>query len=273
MFGWTERPITSEDEGARAVGVTDDRRDHVAVVTIDRADRANAIDLETAQSLSAIFDELEHDDAVRAVVLTGAGQRIFCAGMDLKAVAAGHAEAINGVPGGFAGIVRREFPKPLVAAVNGAALGGGFEIALACDLVVASVTARFGLPEVRIGLFAASGGAVRLGLRVPPALALEFLMVGEPIPAERALELGLVNRVVDQDAVLAEAVALAGRIARNAPLAVRAAKRVARTALTGGEAPAWQLNAELAATVGASADAREGAAAKAEKRAPRWAGK
>lgn len=243
------------------------------MVTIDRPDRANAIDLSTAEDLSRVFDELERDDSVRSVVLTGAGERIFCAGMDLKAVAAGQAGAINGVAGGFAGIVRRDFPKPLVAAVNGAAMGGGFEIVLACDLVVASETARFGLPEVGIGLFAASGGAVRLGLRVPPALALEYLMVGEPIPADRARELGLVNRVVEQAAVVDEAVGLAERIGQNAPLAVQASKRIARTAMTAGEASAWQLNTELAVSVGESADAQEGAAAKADKRAPRWAGK
>lgn len=254
------------------MGATTDRRGHVAVVTIDRPDRANAIDLETARDLSETFDRLESDDDVRAVVLTGAGEKIFCAGMDLKAVAAGQAGAVNGVPGGFAGIVRRAFSKPLIAAVNGAALGGGFEIVLACDLVVASSAARFGLPEVGIGLFAASGGAVRLGLRVPRALALEYLLVGEPIPVERAQALGLVNRVVDPAAVLDEAVALADRVGQNAPLAVQAAKRVAHVAATDGEPGAWTVNDELAVAVGGSADAREGGLAKAEKRAPQWSG-
>src|SRR5215203_2796279 len=137
----------------------------VRVVVIDRPDRANAIDLETAEALAATFDELERDDDTWAVVLTGAGERVFSAGMDLKAVAAGQADQINSVAGGFAGLVRRDFPKPIVAAVNGAAMGGGFEIVLACDLVVAAEHARFGLPEVTVGLMAASGGAVRLPQR------------------------------------------------------------------------------------------------------------
>lgn len=254
------------------MGVSTDLRGRVAVVTIDRPERANAIDLETATSLSATFDELENGDEVRAVVLTGAGERIFCAGMDLTAVEAGQAGAVNGVPGGFAGIVRRDFPKPLIAAVNGAALGGGFEIVLACDLVVASSAARFGLPEVGLGLFPASGGAVRLTRRLPQALALEYLLAGEPVPVERAQALGLVNRVVDPAKVLDEAVALAERVGRNAPLAVRAAKRVARVAATDGEPAAWTLNDELAASVGDSADAREGGRARAEKREPQWSG-
>ncbi len=255
------------------MGATTDRRGHVAVVTIDRPDRANAIDLETAESLSTAFDELERDDEVRAVVLTGSGQKVFCAGMDLTAVQAGQAGAINGVPGGFAGIVRRDFGKPLIAAVNGAALGGGFEIVLACDLVVASSAARFGLPEVGIGLFAASGGALRLGLRIPRALALEYLMVGEPIPVERAHALGLVNRVVDPGTVRDAAVALADRVGQNAPLAVQAAKSVARVAATDGEPAAWEVNDRLAVAVGESADAREGGLARSEKRAPQWSGK
>jgi enoyl-CoA hydratase/carnithine racemase len=247
--------------------------EHVAIVTIDRADRANAIDLETAQQLSEIFDGLEQDERVRAVVLTGAGERIFCAGMDLQAVEAGQAAAINNVPGGFAGIARRDFQKPLIAAVNGAALGGGFEIALACDLVVAAANARFGLPEVSLGLFAASGGAVRIALRLPSALALEHLLIGDPIGAQRALELGLANRVVTEGTAREEALGLAHRISRNAPLAVQASKRIARVAMTAGEEPAWVLNAQLADRVTASEDAREGGAAARERRVPVWTGR
>lgn len=247
--------------------------EHVGIVTIDRADRANAIDLETAQQMSVIFDELERDERVRTVVLTGAGERIFCAGMDLRAVEAGQAAAINSVPGGFAGIVRRDFPKPLIAAVNGAALGGGFEIALACDLVVAAANARFGLPEVSLGLFAASGGAVRIALRLPSALALEHLLVGDAIEAQCALELGLVNRIAAEGTARDEAVELAHRISRNAPLAVQASKRIARTAMTAGEERAWTLNAQLADLVTASEDAREGGAAARERRVPVWTGR
>ncbi|HWK28049.1 MAG TPA: crotonase/enoyl-CoA hydratase family protein [Solirubrobacter sp.] len=248
------------------------RRGRVATLVIDRAARANAIDLATAQALSHAFDALDADDDVWAIVLTGAGERVFCAGMDLRAVEAGQAAAINGVPGGFAGLVRRELSKPVIAAVNGAALGGGFEIALACDLVVAARNARFGLPEVTRGLIAASGGLVRLPHRLPPALALELILCGDPIDAERAAALGLVNRVVDENHALDAALELADRIVANGPLAVRASKRLALRSLVAGEPAAWGLNDELAAAVGASADAAEGAAAAAERRPPRWTG-
>jgi enoyl-CoA hydratase/carnithine racemase len=213
---------------------------NVRVVVIDRPDRANAIDLETAEALADTFDALERDDDTAAVVLTGAGERVFSAGMDLKAVEAGQAGQINGVAGGFAGLVRREFPKPIIAAVNGAAMGGGFEIVLACDLVVAAEHARFALPEVTRGLMAASGGAIRLPQRLPWPLAMELLLTGEPIDAERALALGLVNRVA-KDAV-ATALELAEQIAASDPRALQATKRVARAA-------SWELNDELTPTL------------------------
>ena len=215
----------------------------VRVVVIDRPDRANAIDLETAEALAAAFDELERDEDTSAVVLTGAGERVFSAGMDLEAVEAGQADEINGVAGGFAGLVRRDFPKPVVAAVNGAAMGGGFEIVLACDLVVAAEHARFGLPEVTRGLVPASGGAVRLPQRLPWPLAMELLLLGDPIDARRALELQLVNRVVPGDEVVGAAVELAERLAAHDAVAVQATKRVARMTLAEGEGAAWELNA------------------------------
>jgi enoyl-CoA hydratase/carnithine racemase len=245
----------------------------VRVVVIDRPDRANSIDLETAEALAATFDEIERDDDTWAVVLTGAGERVFSAGMDLKAVAAGQAEQINGVAGGFAGLVRRDFPKPIVAAVNGAAMGGGFEIVLACDLVVAAEHARLGLPEVTVGLLAASGGAVRLPQRLPWPVAMELLLLGEPVDAQRALELQLVNRVVPGPEVVDAAVELAQRLTTNGPLAVQASKRVARTTLADGEAAGWQLNAELAPTVTGSKDAAEAGRAASEKREPVWTGR
>ena len=243
------------------------------MVVIDRPDRANAIDLETAEALAAAFDELQDDDGSWAVVLTGAGERVFSAGMDLAAVEAGQAQAINGVRGGFAGIVRRDFPKPVVAAVNGAAIGGGFEIVLACDLVVAADSARFALPEVTRGLVAASGGAVRLPARVPAAVAMEHLLVGEPMTAGRAHELGLVNRLVPAPEVVPAAIELAERVSGNGPLAVRAAKRIARAALAEGEDAAWRLNDELAPAVTASGDAAEAARAARDRRAPVWSGR
>ncbi len=249
------------------------RRGAVEVLVIDREKAANAIDLETARALADAFDALSSDSEVRAVVITGAGDRVFCAGMDLAAVAAGEAEAINEVPGGFGGIVRRDFPLPVIVAVNGAAVGGGFEIVLACDLVVAAEHATFGLPEVKRGLFAASGGLVRLTRMIPPAIAFELALTGDPIVAERARELGLVNRVVGKGGALEEAVLLAGRISANGPLALRASKRMLRAALESSNAELWEVNAKLAAEVFASEDAREGAAAFTEKRVPRWRGR
>lgn len=229
-----------------------EQHDRVSVITIDRPDRANAIDLDTSLELSAAFDELGHDDDIRVVVLTGAGERVFCAGMDLKAVAAGRAADINGVPGGFAGLVRREFPKPIVAAVEGAAMGGGFEIALACDLVVASENACFGLPEVGHGLIAASGGLVRLPRRIPAVLAAESILTGEPIGAGRALALGLVNRVTPPGQALAVALELAAAIADRDAAAVRASVTLARSVARGDESDAWRTSAELAASLGRS---------------------
>ena len=255
------------------MGVTRERHGSVELLIIDRPEAANAIDLETAEALASALDALSEDEEVRAVVVSGAGDRVFSAGMDLKAVQTGLAPAINGVSGGFAGLVRREFPHPLIAAVNGAAVGGGFEIVLACDLVVAAENAHFALPEVRRGLMAASGGLVRLAKRLPPALALEFALTGERIEARRALELGLVNRVVPQGRALAEATDLARQIASNAPLAVRASKRLLRFALEDADRDAWQLNEALSREVLASEDAREGATAFADKRAPRFMGR
>jgi enoyl-CoA hydratase/carnithine racemase len=255
------------------VGLKRKRHDFVELLIIDRPEAANAIDLDTAQQMSTALDELGRDREVRAVVITGAGERVFSAGMDLNAVASGMAPAINGVAGGFAGLVRRQFPHPLIAAVNGPAVGGGFEIVLACDLVVAAETASFGLPEVKRGLMAASGGLIRLAQCLPPALAFELALTGERIDARRALELGLVNRVVPTGRALDEAMVLARQIAANAPIAVRASKRLLRFGLEDADGAAWPLNEALSAEVFASEDAREGAAAFSERRHPRWAGR
>lgn len=250
-----------------------ERRDAVEILTIDREKAANAIDLETSRALADAFDELESDEQARAAVITGAGDRVFCAGMDLTAVRDGTAPAINRVSGGFAGIVRRDFPLPLVAAVNGAAVGGGFEIVLACDLVVAAEHATFGLPEVKRGLFAASGGLVRLARRISPPVAFELVFTGDTIDAQRAERLGLVNRVVGRGRALETALRLAQQIAQNAPLALRASKQLLRSSLNFPEDELWELNAKLAAEVFSSEDATEGSAAFGEKRTPKWSGR
>lgn len=222
-----------------------EQRDDICILTIDRPERANSIDLETALELSASLDGLAQDERTRVVVLTGAGSRVFCAGMDLKAVEAGLAQEINSVPGGFAGIVRRDFPKPIIGAVEGAAIGGGFEIVLACDMVVASEQAQFGLPEVGHGLIAASGGLIRLPRRIPPALAVEMLLTGEPISSARALELGLVNRIAPTGMALASALELAQTVAARDPAAVRASVTLARSVARGDEERDWASCAGL----------------------------
>jgi len=250
-----------------------ERRGHVEILTINRPEARNAINGAVSRLLSAAFDELTEDDDVWVVILTGSGDKAFSAGMDLKAFAAGEAGDIIGATGGFAGIAQRDFPKPLIAAVNGSALAGGCEIMLSCDLVVAVESAKFGIPEVKRGLFAAGGGLIRLPKRLPQAVALELALTGDPIDAERALALGLVNRVVPAERLIDEAVALATTIADNAPLAVRVSKRIMKQAGELSEADAWALNNAEVATVFGSADAMEGPLAFAEKRKPNWTGK
>jgi enoyl-CoA hydratase/carnithine racemase len=246
-----------------------ERRGHIALLTLNRPEARNAISPEVSQTMAGLLDEIEADAELRAVVLTGAGE-VFSAGADLKVVAAGRGMDIARGKGGFAGIVSRDFPKPVIGAVNGPALAGGFEIVLSCDLVVAADTARFGIPEVQRGLMAAAGGLIRLPKRVPLAVALEMAMTGDPIDSARALSLGLVNRVVAVDQVVTEACALAERIGENSPLAVRLSRQLVREAAEMPEADGWARTNELAVQMFASGDAVEGATAFAEKRQPVW---
>jgi enoyl-CoA hydratase len=192
--------------------------------------------------------------------------------MDLKAFASGQLNEIISAKGGFAGIAQRNFPKPIIAAVNGAALAGGCEIMLSCDLVVAAEHATFGIPEVKRGLIAGAGALLRLPQRLPLSVALELALTGDPIDAKRALELGLVNRVVPKENLLEEALALAEKIAQNAPLAVTHSKKVIYGALNRPEEEGWKVNNESIPVVFSSKDAMEGAVAFAEKRAPNWTG-
>lgn len=244
-------------------------RGSVALITLNRPEARNAISPEVSQTMATILDKVEDDASLRAVVLTGRGE-VFSAGADLKVVASGRANDIARGKGGFAGVATRDFPKPMIAAVNGPALAGGFEIVLSCDLVVAAETARFGIPEVKRGLMAAAGGLIRLPKRVPLAIALELAMTGDPIDAQRALTLGLVNRVVPADQVVDEAIALADRIGENSPIAVRMSRQLAREARELTEEQGWQRTLELMMPVFESGDAIEGATAFAEKRAPVW---
>lgn len=233
------------------------RADHTLVVTLNRPEVRNALDPALMDELSAVLRSADADPDIRVIVLTGAGT-VFCSGLDLKAFANG---------GGIKGLVwffHQGVATPVVAALNGSALAGGFELMLACDLVVAAEDAKLGMTEVKRGLFAGGGGTM-LPARVPTAVALEMGLTGDPVTASRALETGLVNRVVPADQVLAEALSLAERIAENGPLGVAMTKKLMRKCR-------WPGPAEVEAVFG-SADALEGARAFAERRQPMWTGR
>jgi len=242
----------------------------VQVITINRPEARNALNGAVAAGIRDAADELDADAALQVGVLTGAGGT-FSAGMDLKAFLKGETPSFPGR--GLCGITQTPPRKPLIGAAEGWALAGGFELLLACDLVVAGASARFGVPEVTRSLVAGAGAALLLAQRVPRALALELLLTGDPVSAPRAAEIGLVNRVVDDGQALPEAIGLAERIAANGPLAVMATKQIAHH---GGDWPAaqrWDEAAALMAPVFTSQDAQEGARAFAEKRAPVWQGR
>ena len=250
--------------------VRTEERDGVLVITIDRPEARNAINGAVARGIAAAMDRLDAEDDLRVGVLTGSGG-FFSSGMDLKGFLSGDVPIVEGR--GLGGLTEAPPRKPLVAAVEGYALAGGFELALACDLVVAAEGSRFGVPEVKRALVAAAGAALLLPQRIPQAIALELLLTGEPIGAARAAELGLVNRVVPDGAALDAAVELARTIAANGPLAVAVTKQIARSAPDWTLAEGWQQQAELIGPVFVSEDAQEGARAFAEKRAPVWKGR
>ncbi len=239
--------------------------DNVLVLTLNRPEAGNALNGALSEALSNALDSAASNDDVRVIVVTGAGEKIFCAGMDLKAFAAG--EDIAKIGMGFAAL--RQCKKPLIAAVNGHALAGGFEVVMMCDLVVSVDSARFGIPEVKRGLFAAGGG-VRLPARIPLAVALEMGLTGDPIDAARAKELGLINQVVPTAELRDAAIALAARVSANGPLAVQATKQLMLDEIGNGNGA---LLGELQKKVFGSEDAREGATAFAQKRAPEWKGR
>ncbi|MZF87447.1 crotonase/enoyl-CoA hydratase family protein [Streptomyces sp. SID5643] len=240
------------------------------LITLDRPEARNAVNAATATALAAALDELEADPALRVGVLTGEGGT-FSAGMDLKAALRGESPEVEGR--GFGGLTEARPGKPLIAAVEGFAMGGGFELALACDLIVAAEDARFGLPEVKRGLIAAGGGVIRLPGRIPHHLAMEFLLTGDPVDGRRAGELGLANRVTDTGQAVAEALRLAERVAANAPLALAAVKRVVRAADGASEKEAFAFQRGEMKTLMASDDVREGMTAFAERRPARWTGR
>ncbi len=258
----------------RGTGADDEvlveRRDGVQIITINRPSARNALNAAVARRVADAVDELDASDELRVGVLTGAGG-VFSAGMDLKAFLAGESPSIEGR--GLAGISVTPPANPLIAAVEGWALAGGFELVLACDLVVAGETARFGVPEVKRSLVAAAGGALLLPRRVPFVVAMEMLLTGEPIGARRAMEAGLVNRVVPEGTALEEALALAAAVAVGGPLAVSATKKIARAGSDWTLDEAWAEQQKIIDPVFDSEDAREGATAFAEKRPPVWKGR
>jgi enoyl-CoA hydratase len=247
-----------------------ERRGGVQVITINRPEAKNALNAAVAEGVAAAVDELDADDTLRVGVLTGAGGT-FSSGMDLKAFMRGETPAIEGR--GLCGITETTPRKPLIGAVEGWALAGGFELLLACDLVVASEEARFGVPEVKRALVAAGGAAFLLARRIPQALALELLLTGEPVSATRAAEMGLVNRVVPAGGALDAAVELADVISKNGPLAVAVTKQIARASNDWTLEQGWKEQGVIATPVFTSADAMEGATAFAERREPVWTGK
>ncbi|MGQ0574822.1 MAG: crotonase/enoyl-CoA hydratase family protein [Pseudonocardia sp.] len=247
-----------------------ERSGSVAVVTLNRPQARNAVNQALSTALAAAMDEFDADDALTVGILTGAGGS-FCAGMDLKAFLAGERPHISGR--GFGGLTEAPPAKPLIAAVEGYALAGGCELMLACDLVVASREATFGVPEVRRGLIPGAGGLIRLPQRIPYQIAMELALTGDPLSAVDAHRFGLVNRLTEPGAALAGAHELAARITRNGPLAVRTAKRVLVEAPTWPADEVWARQREELKVIFGSSDAREGAAAFAERREPRWQGR
>ena len=247
-----------------------ERRGPVTVITLHRPDVRNAIDRRTALLLERAIDEFEADDDARVAVLTGAGGA-FSAGMDLKAAARGEFPFSD--HRGPLGLTERPPVKPLIAAVEGPALAGGCELALAADLVVASAQSQFGLPEPKRGLVAAAGGVLRVAQRLPRAIALELVLTGEPMSAQRAAELGLVNRVVQPGQALTTALELAATIAANAPMSVALGKQIVDGAADWSSEEAFARQTELATPALVSYDAGEGMRAFAEHREPRWTGR
>jgi enoyl-CoA hydratase len=250
--------------------VLTERRDGVLIITINRPDARNAVDADVAERIAAALDTLDDDDDLIVGIVTGAGKG-FSAGMDLKAFGNDERPWIEGR--GFAGITERAADKPLIAAIEGFAVAGGLEIALACDLIVAARGAKLGLPESKIGLVAAAGALLRLPRRIPYYFAMEMLLTGDLYPAERLYEIGLVNRVAEPGQALEAALELAGRITPNAPLSLRGSKRILERAAEWPMHEAWTRQEEISGPIFDSDDAREGISAFIEKRDPIWRGR
>lgn len=252
-------------------------RGRVAIITLNRPEARNAVNGELAEGLEAAIDRMEADDQVWVAILAAntAGQErpVFCAGADLKAINSGQAASLSTRRGGFAGFVYRDRKKPVIAAVDGLATAGGCELVLAADLVVATPRSSFGLAEVKRNLIAGAGGLFRLPRAIGQAAAMEAILTGEPIPARRAYELGLISRLTAPANALDEALVLAAQITANAPLAVWASRRVVLAAASGSDESLIRMTKEAFADVLASDDTKEGLTAFIEKRSPNWSGR
>ena len=247
-----------------------DVADGIMTITLNRPEARNAANKALAEGVVAALDELDSNDEIRVAILTGAGGT-FCSGMDLKAFVSGEVPYIEGR--GFAGLTEKPPQKPLIAAIEGYALAGGLEIAISCDLIVAADDAKFGIPEVKRGLAAAAGGLVRLPRQIPSRLAMEFALTGDFVSAQRAYEMGLVNRVVASGTALDAARELASTICANGPLAVKVSKQVMVESFQWSDEEVWKKQSEIVMPIFTSEDAIEGSTAFAEKRAPNWKGK
>lgn len=245
-------------------------RDNVQIMTLSNREARNAVTFEMAQAMADAIDELDGNSALRVGIVTGAGNT-FCAGMDLKGFLQGKSPMVPGR--GFCGLTQTPPKKPLIAAIEGYALAGGFELALACDMIVAAEDVKFGLPEVKRGLVAGAGGVLRLPARLPYYIAMECILTGDMLEAGRAYAHGLVNRLVQPGKALETALELAGVVAMNAPLAVIASKAVVQESADWTQKEMFDRQAPIITPVFTSQDAREGAAAFAEKRRPVWKGR
>ncbi len=264
--------MSQSSEGTAEAAVVTEHRGNLLIIRLNRPQARNAVNGELAKGVEAAIDELENNDALTAAVLAANGP-VFCAGADLKMIAAGRDAELATERGGFGGLVRRKRTKPLVAAVHSSAFAGGFELVIACDIVVAAQGIQFGLPEVKRSLVALAGGLVELPGLIGEKLAYEIALTGEPVPAERLYQLGFINRLVPAEQVLDEALKLATAICDNGPLAVRASKRIIAEGRDLATDARWKMSNEVGYPVFKTEDAQEGPRAFIEKRKPVWKGR